>query len=84
MKPGMVFVYISSDNQVKSTLFLPFWHLFLSFFILYIFTCKKIFVLFLHYSDEIYKIKTNGLGKQVGVWISRSRISTITAKYYLI
>ena len=54
--------YISSGNQVKSTLFLTFRHLSLSSIILYIFTFKKKNIL-LQYNGEIYKITTNALGK---------------------
>ena len=40
-----------------------FGHLSLSSIIHYTFTFKKIFVLFLQYNGEIYKIATNVLGK---------------------
>ena len=61
----MFFSSISLDNQVKNhfVLFLTFRYLSLSSITPYIFKSKKIFVFFLHYNGEFYKIKTNAQGK---------------------
>ena len=53
----MLFSYISSDNQVKNILFLTFRHLSLSSNILYIFTFKKVFVLFYSITVKFTKLQ---------------------------